>query len=1083
MYYEYLGNGISDTNKVRYKIGLNFYMSCDPSAPTESSYNFSIFNRASPYNLITNAFAPLVSDVTIGNCTTHACYPCIDVVPSLCYRIRKYEVTVELPRNTAGFIVSKQRCCRVGNIANIANSLNVGETYSIEIPGYNSPIAGAHINNSPVFVFNDTAVVCGGSTFSLSFHADDPDGDSLHYYFCNALNGGSSSSPDPTTASNPPYASVPYLNPYNGSNPLGSGVTIDPVTGTISGTAPSPGEFVATVCVGEYRNGQLLATTRKEVHIRVANCTQVKATLDPTFTTCGDFTLNFSNQTDNVAITTWMWVFGDPSSGSNDTSYLQYPSHTFSDAGDYTIKLFVNRGSSCADSTEQLVHVYPGFFPGFTVSGPYCTNVPVQFTDTTRTNYGVVNSWSWNFGVTGTTADTSHDQHPSYTFQNPGTYTINLISGNSKGCIDTATSTTITVLAPPALDILNGDTSICYKDSIQLTATGTGNFNWSPNIRIINATTAMPTVFPQTPTTYHVALEQNGCISKDSVTVNPLSDLTNDIAANPTSICEEDTLTLTGSSNRTSYLSWQWSPVASIESPNAQTTRAYPVTTTTYTLKTTWGSHCTSTKTITIPVTPLAIPDAGTPGYICSGQTTMQLNASGGDNYKWTPAAGLSDRNIPNPIANPATTTTYVVAVGVNGCPKKRVDSVTVTVYQRPVISLPGDTLICSIDTLPIHLTGSGNIQWSPNYNINSLTTADVLVSPDLPTTYHVTVTDSHGCFSTDSTFVDVKLVVSLDAGNDTSICRSEGFLLNTVSDGLHYNWSPSTGLNSDTLKHPMAKPLVSTTYTVIANIGKCQSIDSVHIIVAPYPIPYAGVDTAICIGYDGQLHATGGSIYTWTPTQYLSNPNIQNPLIIQPQQNTSYVVTVGDTLGCTKTFKDTVLVRVIPILHVDAGPSDTTIVAGQPVHLHATGAQFYTWSPNIGLSSNSGASVIASPDHEITYTVVGSDQYGCKNTDTIHVKVYHLPASIYVPTAFTPNGDGLNDVIRPILLGVPRLNYFRVYNRWGQLLFQTSQVQTGWDGNYNGRPQDIGNYTWIAEGVTFEGRVITKKGYFVLIR
>jgi len=1082
MYYEYLGRGITDTTKLRYKIGLKFFMSCVAGSPTEDNYNFSIFNAASPYSFITNAPVSVSSDVTYNNCTLHSCYPCIDVIPSICYRIRTYETIVELAPNTAGYIISKQRCCRVNGINNIVNSLQVGETYSLQIPGYNNPIPDAHINSSPKFDFNDTTVVCGGSAFSFEFNAIDPDGDSLHYYFCNAYNGGNTSDPDPITASNPPYTSVPYLNPYSGSSPLGPEVTIDPVTGIISGTAPSPGEYVVMVCVGEYRSGVLISTSRKELHIRVADCTPVKATLDPEFTTCGNLTLSFFNQTDNIAIQNWYWIFGDPVTGSADTSYLQFPTHTFSQAGDYTIKLMVNRGLPCSDSTTQLVRVYPGFFPGFSSSPPYCTGQPVGFTDTTRTNYGTVDYWNWDFGVTSETGDTSILQNPTYTYSNPGTYTIQLISANSKGCKDTIAHN-ITILPTPEVNIINPDTSICKLDSIPLTATGTGTFSWLPVSNIIGNLTANPTVFPSVPTTYYVTLTNNGCKNRDSVLINALGDLSNNIVATPAAICAEDTLTLTGSSNKTDHLRWEWLPAGSLQSPNAAITRAYPMVSTTYTLKTYWGDHCVVTQNINVPVTPLAIPDAGPEGYICKGQTTLSLTASGGTTYNWTPATGLSDPHIANPVASPAATTLYTVAVGVDGCTRTRQDTVRVTVYNPPALALPGDTLICSIDTLPIHATGTGAINWLPDYNINNLHTADILVSPDTPTVYHATLTDTHGCYTKDSVFVDVKLVVSLDAGPDTSICRTEGFNLATQSDGLHYNWYPDTGLNNDTLKHPFASPLVTTTYTVIANIGKCESTDSVRIVVAPYPIAKANDDTAICIHYDGRLYASGGSIYTWEPATYLSNPNIPNPLIIQPQQTTTYVVTVRDTLGCIKPSGDTVRVLVIPELNVVAAPSDTSIVIGQPIRLVATGAEYYSWTPPYHLSATNVQMPIATPEQEVTYVVVGTDRYGCKASDSVHLKVYNLPASIYVPSAFSPNGDGLNDVARPIILGMRKLNFFKIYNRWGTLVYQTSQLEEGWDGNFKGKPQDPGTFVWMAEGVTYDGELISKQGYVVLIR
>ena len=1082
MYYEYLGPGINDPAKLRYRIGLNFYMSCT-SAVLESSYNLSIFQGTAPYIFVMDANVNVGSDPNIQNCNLQACYPCISLIPTICYRVRNYETIVELDPSPDGYIISKQRCCRVFGISNVTNSDAVGETYSIKIPGSNALVPNAHINSSPQFVFNDTAIVCGNNPFSINFAATDADADSLVFTFCNAFDGGdASANSNPNTASSPPYASIPYTFPFSGSQPLGANVTIDPVTGIISGIAPNPGEYVVTVCVAEYRNGVHFADSKKELHLRVADCSPVIATLVPDFTTCGDLTLSFSNLTDNSAIQTWFWIFGDPASGTNDSSDLQFPVHTFTTAGDYTIKLIVNRGLPCVDSTEQLLHVFPGFFPGFAPIAPFCAGQPVQFNDTTHTNYGVVSNWSWNFGDPATLADTSHLQNPTYTYTVPGTYNIKLISGNSKGCRDTAYRD-VTVLATPPLSLLPNDTSYCALDSLQLTATGTGTFSWSPATNIIGANTATPIIFPTIPTKYIVTLDLAGCKNRDSVTVTPLNDLVNSIAANPSNICQEDTTTLTGSSNKTNNLTWQWTPVASVESPVNPVTRAFPSVTTTYTLTTTWGAHCIATKTINIPVTPLAIPNAGPDSSYCTGQTAIPLSASGGVTYQWTPSAGLSNPNIANPVASPSVTTNYIVAVGVAGCSKTKQDSIVVTVRPKPVLTITNDTLICSIDTLQLNAAGASNIAWTPNYNINNTTIGNPLVSPDVPTTYHVHMTDTHGCYQDDSVFVDVKHVVTIDAGADTSICATEGFNLTTSSDALHFLWTPATFLSSDTVKNPFANPPVTTTYTVVANIGKCQSQSDVKITVAPYPPAFAGNDTTVCIGLNTQITASGGSIYEWTPTIYLSNPFIANPQVIQPTSSILYTVTVKDTLGCVKAVKDAVLVQVIQLLQVDAGPADTSITEGEPFLMHASGAFTYEWSPGTWLSSTTSATPVSTPDDNITYYLIGTDRNGCKGSDSINVRLYRLDPDMYVPTAFTPNNDGNNDVIRPILLGMRSLSYFKVFNRFGELMFYTTEKEKGWNGIYKGKPQDPATFVWMAEGVTFKGVRKTKKGYVVLIR
>lgn len=1081
MYYEFLGAGIQDPSKHRYRLGLNYYIDCNSSI-IEDQFTFTIFNNAPPYAFVENADAPLISQTNIQNCNLQACYPCINFIPTVCYKIIRYEVIVELTPSVTGFIVSKQRCCRINNISNLIDpSDDIGATYTINISGVVAGIANAHNNKSPQYRFNDTSIICGNNPFSINFSATDADGDSLVYSFKDAYSGGNPTNSNPPTASTPPYATVPYLFPFSGSQPLGSSATINPVTGIISGTAPASGEYVLSIGVDEYRLGIKIATSRKELHLKITDCSPVSATLDPVFTTCGDLTLAFRNQSDNSSIQNWFWSFDDPASGTNDSSISQFPSHTFSSAGIYTVRLIVNRGLPCIDSAFQVVNVFPGFFPGFAPLPPYCVGQAITFDDTTSTNYGVVSNWSWNFGDASTLADTSRLPNPVYTYNTPGTYVVSLTSGNSKGCKD-STFRVINVLPKPTLTVFPRDTSYCGLDSIRLTATGGGNFSWTPNTFITGANTATPFVFPTTSTKYFVTLDNMGCQSRDSVRITPVLNLTNAITANPENICAGDSLTLTGSSNY-SNVSWQWSPSVSVASLTSQNTLAFPVTNTTYTLRTKWGNNCIATATKAVNVNPFASPDAGRDTSYCVGQPGIMLNASGGSTYQWTPTAGLSNPNISNPVATPSSTTTYIVSVGVNGCNRRKLDSVLVTTRPKPILQMPADTLICAIDTLQLAAGGTGNFVWTPDNNISTTTIHNPLVSPDVPTTYHVRFTDAFNCFANDSVFIDVKPDVTVNAGNDTTICRTDGFTLATTGDGVSYTWSPPLGLNNPNIKNPVATPSVTTLYTVTANIGKCQRSSDVKITVAPLPIATAGPDTTVCIGFSAQLYASGGSTYAWTPSTWLDNPNIANPRVVQPRQSIKYVVSVSNTQGCTRTVKDSLFVRVIPKLQVDAGPSDTSIVEGEPLSLLATGGVTYLWTPGTWLNNPGIPNPVSSPNGNILYTVTGTDAAGCRGTDTIRVTVYELDPDMYVPTAFTPNGDGINDIIRPILLGMRKLNYFKIFNRYGELVFETREMGKGWNGIFKGKALDMASFVWMAEGLTFKNQTRQKKGSVILIR
>ena len=241
MYYEYLGPGIADPNKLRYRIGLNLYIDC-ASNLIEPTWNFSFFQGKAPFAFIQDVVVNAAPAFTVDGCTTLSCYPCINNIPPRCYKIINYETIVELDPSLNGYIVSKQRCCRIGGISNILPpSTNFGATYTIKIPGsLDGPTAP--LNASPQFIFNDTAVVCADNPFAINFQATDADGDSLSYSFVDAYHGGDGGNPNPPTAAPPPYTTVPYLPPYTGTQPLGAAATINPVTGLISGIAPPFGE-------------------------------------------------------------------------------------------------------------------------------------------------------------------------------------------------------------------------------------------------------------------------------------------------------------------------------------------------------------------------------------------------------------------------------------------------------------------------------------------------------------------------------------------------------------------------------------------------------------------------------------------------------------------------------------------------------------------------------------------------------------------------------------------------------------------------------------------------------------------------
>jgi gliding motility-associated-like protein len=223
-------------------------------------------------------------------------------------------------------------------------------------------------------------------------------------------------------------------------------------------------------------------------------------------------------------------------------------------------------------------------------------------------------------------------------------------------------------------------------------------------------------------------------------------------------------------------------------------------------------------------------------------------------------------------------------------------------------------------------------------------------------------------------------------------------------------------------------------------------------------------------------------STFTWSPTGSLTGSGTLTPTA-GPLSTTSYVLSAFYNTGCPKPFRDTVVVSVLPRIFAFAG-NDTSAVIGQTLQLNASGGASYLWSPatTTGFNTPNPTLTFSSEVDLVTYRVRVSDAAGCFADDDINIKVFKGP-DIFIPTGFTPNNDRKNDILKPILVGLKSLTYFKVYNRWGQLLFTTSQDGAGWDGSFGGRDLASGTYIFIAEAVDFLGKAIVKKGTVVLIR
>ncbi len=367
------------------------------------------------------------------------------------------------------------------------------------------------------------------------------------------------------------------------------------------------------------------------------------------------------------------------------------------------------------------------------------------------------------------------------------------------------------------------------------------------------------------------------------------------------------------------------------------------------------------------------IPRAGTDVAICLNDS-VQLNASGGTTYSWSPTAGLSNPNIANPFAKPTVTTNYIVTVNNSICTGK--DTVKVTVYALPTIATNSDTTFCQGTSKILTATGTSNkYYWSTGD-----TTASILVTPSVTTTYWVRgQIDTVPCFKYDSITITVLPLPVITVNNDTAFCQGNSKTLRANGTANRYLWS--TG---DTTQTITVTPLVTTTYWVRGQTGNtpCFSADTITITVLPLPTIFTNNDTTFCLGNSKVLTTTGtANHFLW------STGDTTASITVIPVVTTKYWVRgKKDTIPCY-TF-DTITITVLPLPTIFTN-NDTTFCQGVSKTLTATGsANRYYWS-----TGDTTKSITVTPSVTTTYWVRGQrDTIPCYWYDSVTITILALP-------------------------------------------------------------------------------------------
>lgn len=319
----------------------------------------------------------------------------------------------------------------------------------------------------------------------------------------------------------------------------------------------------------------------------------------------------------------------------------------------------------------------------------------------------------------------------------------------------------------------------------------------------------------------------------------------------------------------------------------------------------------------------------------------------------------------------------------------------------------------------------------------------------------------------------------------DSSICAFDTTLLSAVGNYNNYNWKPTSVLIDSTGKDVSATPFEPTKYTVLAPNGIC--FDSASIIININPsttISITAQDSVLCLGESTNLHASGVSSYSWSPSLGL-NATTGSTVTASPTVTTTYIVKELNPSGnsCPGVGSRTIQVNIPPI--IDVITQDQTIDQGNSVNLEVTGGSVYNWSPADGLSCTTCSNPTATPQFTTNYCVSVTDSTNCPASKCVNIKVKYNCGELFVPNGFSPNGDKLNDVLEVKVNPTCVTEYnFQIYDRWGELVFESTKISDSWDGKHKGKELDNAVFVYYLKVKLIDGTdFIVKKGNVSIVK
>lgn len=800
-------------------------------------------------------------------------------------------------------------------------------------------------------------------------------------------------------------------------------------------------------------------------------------------------------------ITTWIWDFGD---GDRDTLTGPPFRHSYANPGHYAVKLIVVDNIGCTDSitrpnTVIISQPQAAFHAPDTVT---CVNKSIRFLNSSS-GPGLTHIWDFGDG------QSSVQNSPLHAYSAEGVYTISLAIKDMYGCTDTLTRPLyITVRNPVAQFSMSDSVSSCpplvvnFTNQSQHFISHEWDFGDGTRSSLQN-----PLHFYTYPGTYRAKLTVvsiGGCVDsliKTIVVRGPQGTFSYD----RTSGCVPTTVKFIAQTKDQVSFIWDFNDGTTIPTGDSSISHTY----------TQMGEYLP--KMILRDPQGCQVPIVGrdtiriygvnallgmSQQVVCdSGRVFFRDSSISNDlitAYHWTFGDGTTS-TLQHPSHVYTQTGNYPISLAVttqHNCRDTANNVAPLKIVQSPAAGITGDTAACVPALLDFngHLLNQDTsaLQWRWDFGNSTFSS----VQDPGPATYtqagnynvKLILTNSSGCDDTAYFPVWARPLPVIQATDDLTICRYQSTPL-TVTGGVQYTWLPAQGLSCTDCPNPTAGPDSTRRYAVEGkNIFGCTSSDSVLITVKqPFSIRTASGDT-LCKGETYMLSASGAELYTWTPVTGLDNPASSNPKA-RPDTTVLYTVIGRDSHNC---FTDTGYVPVIvyPYPLVDAG-KDQTIAVGSSVTLTpvlSSDVRTLRWSPEKWIDCVTCPQPTASPKQTTKYTLEVANQGGCVSRDDVTLFVICVEGNLFMPNTFSPNGDGTNDVFYPRGKGIYGIKSFRIFNRWGELIFEQGNIQAnditrGWNGTYKGKLASQDVYVYTIDVVCENNQVFSFKGNVALIR